>query len=147
MEISKTFTQEFRGYWRDINKKDIPKKPGIYFVYVGTYHPLEEALSIDKLIYIGEADDVNHRLNEKHEKREFWLPHVKKGNELCFGFTEVTELEYKSRIEAAYIHYHKPKENTENVDYFRHYETTVITNTDKKQTKLNLKFTVYRKEK
>ena len=45
----------------------------------------EATVSIHKLIYIGEAEDVRDRV-AIHENYRDWLRHVRRGNELCFSF-------------------------------------------------------------
>lgn len=116
----KEFSLKFDGYWRDVNKAGIPKESGIYCVYECTYNPPKEekksSVTIHKLIYIGEADDVRDRI-VKHEKREKWMEHVRSGNTLCYSFGSFPKTD-RDRVEAAMIFHHKPPENTEYKDSF-----------------------------
>ena len=107
----KTITVEFDGYWRDENKGGLPAKAGVYCVYECTYSVGDKTVSIHKLIYIGEAEDVKDRV-ANHEKHEDWLEHVRRGNELCFSFGGVGKTD-RDRAEAAMIYKHKPPENDE----------------------------------
>jgi len=136
-----TYNLDFDGYWRDENKSGIPNKSGIYCVYECKYNKEEKTVTILKLIYIGESDDVGDRI-AKHEKRRDWLKHVGAGNELCYSFAGIGAAS-RERAEAAMIFEHKPIENTEYVDSFP-YDTTTI-NLSGKTAKLHTpSFTVYR---
>jgi len=119
----KTITIEFDGYWRDKNKDSLPAKSGIYCVYECTHNVQEKTVSIHKLIYIGEAENVNSRV-ANHEKYGDWIKHVGKGNELCFSFGGVGSTD-RSRAEAAMIFKHKPPENDEYVYSFPFDSTTI----------------------
>ena len=139
---SKTFKVGFVGYWRESNKYCIPAESGVYCVYECTPNPKKKTVSIHKLIYIGEAWDVEDRV-KSHEKKPKWKKHVRSGNELCYNFGNV-ESAYRDRVEAAFIFKHKPPENTEYVDKFP-FETTTIKASGRKE-KLSADFTVKRKD-
>ena len=118
-----TFSIEFNGYWRDKDKGSIPSQSGIYCVYECTYNVQAKTVSLNKLIYIGEADNVQDRI-ANHEKYDDWKEYVRYGNELCFslGAIGVTN---RVRSEAAMIFKHKPPENTEYVNSFPFDRTTM----------------------
>ncbi|MCK4664176.1 MAG: GIY-YIG nuclease family protein [Bacteroidales bacterium] len=137
---SKTYSIDIDGYWREANIGGIPSKSGVYFVYECTYNTTNKTVSLKKLIYIGESDNVNDRI-KNHEKWDDWRKHVGIGNELCFSFGEVSSNE-KNRVEAAYIFKHKPPVNTEYVNSFP-YDQTTIKSTGKTDL-LFTNFTVYR---
>lgn len=118
-----TFKIEFDGYWRDQNKGGIPSQSGIYCVYECTHNTQEKTVSLNKLIYIGEADNVHDRI-ANHEKYNDWKKHVRTGNELCFSFGSVSATS-RVRCEAAMIFKHKPPENTEYKDSFPFDRTTM----------------------
>jgi excinuclease UvrABC nuclease subunit len=107
----KSFNQSFEGYWREPNKGSLPQKSGVYCVYECTFNQAKKNVSIHELIYIGESEDVNKRVSN-HEKLKDWEKHVRKGNQLCYCFTEVDD-DDRDRVEAALINKHKPPENTE----------------------------------
>lgn len=69
--MSKTFTQNIEGYWRDINKGGLPSYSGVYFVYTATYNKNNDTVTLNRLIYIGTADNVNSRI-AGHEKDANW---------------------------------------------------------------------------
>ena len=137
---AKTYRIEFQGYWRDKNKGGIPKQSGVYCVYSCVYNQSEETVSLKKLIYIGEAGNVNSRV-ASHEKYEDWKSHLKAGQELCFSFGLVDAAE-RDRCEAAMIFKHKPPENDEYVDSFPFDQTTM--KLSGKTALLSTDFTVYR---
>ena len=74
--VEKEYNLVFNGYWIDEKKSAIPSKSGIYCVYECTYNPPKEGakstVNIHRLIYIGEADNVNDRI-ANHEKRFYGL--------------------------------------------------------------------------
>jgi len=77
----KNITIKFDGYWRDENKGGLPARTGVYCVYECKYNVEKDNVSIYKLIYIGEAEDVKSRVAD-HERYEDWRNHLRKGNEL-----------------------------------------------------------------
>ena len=119
----KTINIKFDGYWRDKNKGGMPKESGVYCVYECTYNVQTEKVNIHKLIYIGEADNVNSRI-ANHEKYKNWLRYVRQGNELCFSFGGVNSTD-RQRAEAAIIFKHKPPENDEYKNSFPFDKTTM----------------------
>ena len=60
------FRIEFDGYWRDQNKNVVPAKSGLFCVYECTYNEQKKTVSLNKLLYIGEADNARDRI-ENHE--------------------------------------------------------------------------------
>lgn len=121
--MSKTINLEFGGYWREVNMKYVPNESGIYLVYVCRNNKETNKLTLDELIYIGEAEKVNDRISE-HEKWKEWRKKVPKGSEICFSFAEITT--DRERAECALIFYHKPDCNEECKESFPYEETTVI---------------------
>lgn len=117
------FNQNFDGYWREPNKGGIPSKSGIYCVYECTHNVQEKTVTIHKLIYIGESENVNQRI-ANHEKQNDWEKHVRQGNELCYSFSEVDSY-YRVRVEAAFIYRHQPPVNTEYKDNFP-FDKTIV---------------------
>jgi len=120
----KTFKVDFEGYWREPNISGIPSGSGVYCVYECTYNESSSTVSIHKLIYIGEADDVNDRI-KNHENWDDWKKHVRWGNQLCFSYG-YEESANRERVEAALIFKHKPLENSEYTDSFPFDKTTII---------------------
>lgn len=122
--MAKTINLDFDGYWREVNKGGIPEKSGVYLVYVCRYDESQKTVTLDKLVYIGEAENAQDRITN-HEKWPEWRKHVPKGSEVCFSFAGVTSPD-RERAEAALIFYHKPPCNTEYIDSFPFEDTTVV---------------------
>ena len=137
---AQTYSIEFDGYWREPNKDGIPKKSGIYCVYTCTFDKKEKTVSLNKLVYIGESDNVNSRIAD-HEKQEDWESHLKDGEQLCYSFGGISGAS-RVRCEAAMIFKHKPPKNTEYVNSFPFDQTTM--KLSGKTAKLTTKFTVNR---
>ena len=135
------FNQSFYGYWREPNKGSIPKISGVYCVYECTFNEAEKNVTLHKLIYIGESEDVNERISN-HEKHKDWEKHVRKGNQLCYNYTEVDSV-HRERVEAAFINSHEPPENTGYRDNFPFDKTSI--NTSGRAALLKKTFTVIRK--
>lgn len=137
---TKTFNVSIQGYYRDKNKSSIPSHSGVYFVYVATYNAQTDKVTLHRLIYIGESDNVNSRI-QSHEKYETWQRYLSPGQELCFSTGQVIG-DDRFRVEAAYIFQHKPPVNTEYINSFPFDQTTVISTGE--TALLNKNFTVYR---
>lgn len=121
--MAKTISLDFGGYWLEAGTGSIPSKSGVYFVYVCRYNKERDTVTIDKLIYIGEASNVRDRITN-HEKWPEWRQCVPRGSEICFSFAGVNNPD-RERTEAVLIYYHKPTCNTEYIDSFPFEETTV----------------------
>lgn len=121
--MAKTISLNFGGYWREVNKGGVPAESGVYLVYVCRYNEPEKTVTLDKLIYIGEAEDVLYRITN-HEKWPQWRRYAPKGSEICFSFAGVTNPD-RERAEAALIYYHKPPCNDEYIDAFPFEDTTI----------------------
>ena len=137
---SKTFNLDFEGYWRDINKAGLPTYSGNYVVYEATFNKDKETVSLHRIIYIGEAANVQSRISN-HEKRNEWIKEIGIGKTLCYSTCHV-ESSYRERAEAALIFKHKPKLNTEYENNFP-FDTTTI-QTKGQNALLESKFTIYR---
>jgi hypothetical protein len=133
-----TYELEFDGYWREPAVEGIPNKSGIYCVFSCVHNQAEKKVSLKKLIYIGESDDVRFRL-ANHEKLADWKKHVKQGEVLCFSFAPVPPTS-RVRCEAAMIFKHEPPVNTEYSEAFPYDKTTI--SIAGKTTLLNTRFTV-----
>lgn len=126
---TKTYKQEFQGYWRYENRGGVPKESGVYCVYRGTYNSSQKTVSLTQLLYIGQAKNMNERL-EKHEKLTQWEKYLKLGEQIIFSCTEL-ELSELDRFEAAMINAHKPPVNEEYVNNFPYDSTSVYTSGEK----------------
>ncbi len=118
------FRIEFGGFWPDHNKDGVPFESGLFCVYECTYDEQKNTVSLNKLLYIGEADNARDRI-ANHEKYDQWKKHVRPGNELCFSFGAKGKFN-RERCKAAMIYKHKPPKNTEHKDSFPFDQTKVI---------------------
>ncbi|MCK9220770.1 MAG: GIY-YIG nuclease family protein [Bacteroidales bacterium] len=137
---AQTFNVDIQGYWRERNKSGIPNHSGVYFVYEATYNAGNETVTLLRLIYIGESENVRDRISN-HEKLNDWLRYVRTGNELCYSTGSVQSTN-RERVEAAYIFKHKPPVNDEYKNSFPFDQTTIISTG--KTALLDTNFTVYR---
>lgn len=135
-----TFTLNVQGYWRNISKSGIPSHSGVYFVYAATYNLGVGTVTLNRLLYIGESDNVNTRI-QTHEKYDSWRMYLEAGEELCFSTTRV-DGDDRFRVEASYIFKHKPPVNTEYVNNFPFDQTSIIS--IDRTALLNTNFTVYK---
>lgn len=135
---AKSYSLGYQGYWPEVNAKSIPAQSGVYSVYACRYNRAEDTVSIRKLFYIGEAQNVRNRV-AGHEKLPIWRLHLAAGEELCFNFSPIVA--DRVRVEAALIHRHKPPENSEYVSIFP-YETTTVSTSGRNRF-LASHFTVY----
>jgi len=137
---AQTYSIEFDGYWREKNKGSVPSKSGIYCVYSCVHNVTEKNITIKKLIYIGESENVDQRI-DGHEKLPDWKNHLNSGEVLCYSFGGVSSAN-RDRCEAAMIYKHKPPENSEYANSFPFDKTTM--NLSGKTAKLTTNFTVNR---
>lgn len=135
---AETHHLEFDGYWREPNIGGIPAQSGIYCVYTCKYNANDKTVSLKRLIYIGESDNVRERI-AGHEKWPAWRRYLVAGQEICFNFAPISRS--RARVEAACIHEHKPPENSEYVNSFPYDRTTVTTSG--RNALLKGQFTVY----
>lgn len=124
----RTFNQEFEGYWRAINAKYIPRVSGVYVVQSCIHNEKAGTVDLIKLIYIGEAEDLNDRILN-HDKWKEWERHLKINEELCFNFTRI-ESAYRERVEAALINANQPPVNTEYKNAFP-FDTTHVNSSER----------------
>lgn len=139
---TKTISLEYDGYWREQKIASIPARSGVYTVYACKHNASEKTVTIRKLIYIGESENVRERI-QGHEKWQKWRQHLQSGEVLCFNFAPIVA--DRVRAEAALINYHKPPENTEYVNNFP-FDTTTIRTTGRNRFVKDY-FTVYRSQR
>lgn len=135
-----TYAVQFDGYWREPSKSGVPDQSGIYCVHACTHDTQADTVSLRKLIYIGESDNVRSRISS-HEKQRDWERSLKSGEQLCYNFGAVAATS-RARCEAAMVFKHKPPENTEYVNEFPFDQTTM--NLSGRTALLHTSFTVYR---
>ena len=111
-----SYTLNFKGYWRESHIASIPFEGGIYCVYACSFNEKTKTVIINKLIYVGEADDVNQRI-KNHEKWHNWRKELDFEEELCFSYAHL-ESANREHVEAALIFKHKPPINDDYKDSF-----------------------------
>ena len=135
----KNIDLKFDGYWRDCNKSGMPSEEGVYCVYTCIYNQRDKAVTIRKLIYIGEATDVKNRVFN-HEKLDRFLRQCFNEETICFSFAPVKSSD-REMAEAALIYKHKPPLNDE---YVYNYPFDSVRITTKGENKfLNSDFIIY----
>lgn len=112
------FDISFKGYRRDCNKATLPDYSGIYIVYRCKYNTEDNTVTLNEIIYIGQALDLNQRLN-KHEKYDSFTNECKQGEELCFSYAKVAK-EDLDIVENAIVFAEKPRLNERLVDNYNH---------------------------
>jgi len=140
---AKSFNLTFDGYWRESNISGLPEKSGIYGAYACTYDATAKAVDPKRLLYVGEAADINGRI-ANHDKWGLWRSKVLYGEQLCFNAALITGADDRQRAEAAEIFKHKPPCNTNYVDSFP-FDQTSISNGGRAAL-LVPRFAVYRTE-
>lgn len=116
--MMKQYNVIFKGYRRDCNKATFPTYSGIYMVYRCTYHSDTEKVSLKEIIYIGQAKNLNERLNN-HEKYSDFQNQCKTEEELCYAYAKVDEKDLDV-VENAIVFAQKPPLNTDLKDSYNH---------------------------
>lgn len=115
----KSISLQFDGYWAEKSAQFLPSQSGIYCVYGGKENP-NGTVTINKLIYIGESENVRNRVSG-HEKEPAWRRHLAWGEVLIFSSAPIAQ--ERLRAEAALIFHHKPPVNDEYTSSFPYDET------------------------
>ena len=137
---AKSYSLDYDGYWRAPNISGLPANSGIYCVYACVHNVSVKTVTLRRLLYIGEAENVRNRI-ANHERWDDWVRELKAGEELCFNAALISPTADRERAEAAMIHHHKPPCNVEYVNAFP-FDTTTV-GTRGKNANLNEYFTVY----
>lgn len=124
--IVKNYGLQFDGYWREPNIGGLPALSGIYGVYAAVHNLLANTVTLNRLLYIGEAGDVRARVRG-HEKWPLWRSNLRQGEVLCFTAAPIIPAADRQRAEAAMIFEHKPPCNGEYLYSFPYDQTTVTT--------------------
>ena len=116
----KTIKLEFVGYYQDnLTNKNYS---GIYLVYRGIDEG--ETCEINKLIYIGESEDISKRISG-HNKWDEWKKQLQDGEKLYFSYAKADK-EDRQRAEAALIYKYKPVCNIEFTKKFDDFADTKV---------------------
>ena len=138
---AKTVLLTFDGYWTKPEISGIPKQSGVFVVYECTKEEREKSFSLNKVLYIGESQNVSEGI-AKHKKWPLWRKHCG-ANQICFSFAHVSNPDRK-RSEGALIYKHKPPVNDGYIVKFPFDQTTM--KLSGKIALLTRSFTVKRKD-
>lgn len=125
--MTTSYALNFGGYWREPNIGGMPSSSGIYGVYACTHNSYANNVTLQRLLYIGEAANVHDRI-ANHEKWIEWRKQLRMGEELCLNAALISGQSDRCRAEAAMIFAHKPPCNTEYRNSFP-FDTTSISTT------------------
>ncbi len=114
------------GYWREGNKSEIKKSPGLFFVYETHVKEGDYALDLLRLIYVGETENIRATIMDPDGYNTL-QKHIKPGNELCYAFAQVDSF-LRTRVKAAYVLTQKPPANSDMKDPFP-YDKTILLST------------------
>ena len=123
----KSYVLIFGGYWREPNVSGLPASSGIYCVCACTHNTAAGTVSLNRLLYIGEAENVRDRV-QGHEKWPEWRHELRLGEEICVSAALIAGIAERQRAEAAEIFKHKPPCNTTYRDAFPFDRTTITNN-------------------
>jgi hypothetical protein len=112
------------GYWRKIHIGGIPTHSGIFFVYENRFDAALGTVTLLRILYVGETDNVRLRILG-HELMQRWKDCVQPGNELCFSTAPVPPAA-RTRIKAAFIFKLQPVCNDIYRDEFPFAETMIV---------------------
>lgn len=101
---------QFNGYWMEHRLAYLPEDPGVFVVHACRYDPGIDRVTLTKLLYIGEADNLVERI-PAHEKFGEWRARCAEGDYLCFSFAKVADPTVRSRLSAALVEHHRPPVN------------------------------------
>lgn len=119
----KTINLDFEGYRIEAKKNSIPSKSGIYCVYSCIHNEKENTVSIKKLLYIGESENLHSRI-ATHNRLDDWKKKLSATETLCYSFALING-DDRNRAEAALIFKHTPPMNTEYIDNFPYKDTKI----------------------
>jgi len=126
----RTISLEFKGFYLEPGIKRFPEGSGIYCVYASVRHVNSESgkstVSIKKLLYIGEADDMKNEIPELGKKLK-WREALGGHQLLCFNYASIEAENNRSRARAALIYRYQPLLNPQGKKSFNYGETEVLT--------------------
>ena len=114
--MAKRIFLDFDGFWIERSMDKLPPQSGIYMVYEGLYDEETKSVHLEKLIYVGEADNACESVNG-HEKFEEWKGACGEKNELFFAFAPI-EGPDRERAMAAIVYEQAPPVNDKYKDLF-----------------------------
>jgi hypothetical protein len=103
------------GFYRDENKSQIGNHAGLYFVYRGVRNKKPDgkySAVLYELLYVGQAEDVNARINGDHIHYDDWCEKLENGEIIYYSTCSVNLVDL-DKIEAACIYRLQPPINTQ----------------------------------
>ncbi len=91
---------DISGYWRMASVDSIITLPGIFFVYESQYDQISGALTLLRLLYIGQGENIRESIRS-HPDLSTWQSGITNGNEICFA-AGLTDNYYRQTAVAAY---------------------------------------------
>lgn len=108
----------FKGYRRQKSISTLPTFSGIYLVYRCVYNDNSNTVSLRELLYIGQASDINHRINN-HEKMDLFKEKLNEGEELAYSYAQIS-IDKLDIVENAMIYAEHPPLNDKGTDSFNY---------------------------
>lgn len=108
----------FKGYRRQANVSTLPDYSGVYIVYRCVYNIKDETVSLKELLYIGQASNINQRINN-HDKKDIFESHLQQGEEIAYSYAQVN-IDKLDVVENALIFAEQPPLNDKGKDSFNH---------------------------
>src|SRR5574344_1109081 len=99
---------DFKGYWLEDNKEDLPAKRGVYLVYTCFYDMAIDKVLLKNLIYIGKAENVRSRI-QLYEKNELFKRECSIGETICYSYADISDKDELDMAENALVFAEKPK--------------------------------------
>ena len=103
MKIRRIYNLDFKGFTREGKKNTLPDYSGLYFVYRGVRHKGKDntyTCSLKELLYIGQAENINERINGEHDHYEDWCSYLDEGEMLYYSTCPVPQYQL-DEVEAA----------------------------------------------
>lgn len=113
----------FEGYYLLSETSEMPKYRGIYIFYRCVYDPRENNVNLLEILYIGQAKNVNKRINN-HNKFPECEEKLRYGETICFSCANVSAIDI-DRAENALVYTQKPPLNEDLKDHFHYSDTTL----------------------
>ena len=87
-------------------------------VYRCIYDSTSDKVTLNEIIYIGQAEDLNERLNN-HDKYSRFQNACESGEEICYAYANVS-MDDLDIVENALVFAQKPSLNSDLVDSYNH---------------------------
>jgi hypothetical protein len=118
-----SYNLDFIGYVTEDELHNLPEGSGIFCVYEASMPDHSDGLVMERLLYIGEAGNIRHRLLTC-ELMSVWQFSVKARHRLAFSFAMIDSFN-RLRVNAALVFHHKPPFNKDYLDNFPFHPTIV----------------------